>query len=180
MTLGSPGTPKNMDELLLLLWVKPRQRLWAELACSSPSQYLQGRGWRNVPNPGGLRGRGERGHQPCGASSIPAPKGGGTIQASPSSAGLCTGPQPFSPGAVGHLGVPVCVCVSVCPLQSTLGSPRPGILAGDRTRQWCRTKASLAPLASLRCPERSPRLAPVNVPDRSVSVPLFVLTSSPC
>jgi len=60
-----------VDGLLWLLWVKPGQRLWAEPACSSPSQYPQGCGWRNGPSPGGLRGQGERGHWSCGPSRHP-------------------------------------------------------------------------------------------------------------
>lgn len=84
-----------------------------------------------------------------------------------------------SPSFLEYWAILGCVYVCACPLQSTLGSSRPGVLAGHCTWQWCRTKASLAPLTSLRCPKRSLWLAPVNVPDRSVSVPWFVLTSSP-
>lgn len=128
MTLGSLGTPKRGDLLLLLLWVKPGQRLWAEPASSSTSQYPWDCGQRNGPSPGGVQGQGERGHQPCGA----APKGGGTTQAPQ----LCW--APYWPPALlfwstgPSRGARVCLC----PLQSTLGSPRPGA--------WCRTKAAVA------------------------------------
>lgn len=111
------------------------------------------------------------------ASSTLAPKGGGTTRGPPSSAGLDTGPQPVSPGAPGHLGVRVCVCVCVPAKHFRVPQtrhPRWGLHL-----EWCWTRASLGPLASLRRPERSLQLAPVNVVDHNVSVLWFVLSSSP-
>lgn len=40
------------------------------------------------------------------------------------------------------------------PAQSTLGSSTTGVLCRDRAWEWCWTKGSLAPLASLRCPKK--------------------------
>lgn len=114
--------------MLLLLWVKPGQRLWAEPASSSSCQYPWDYGQRNGPSPGGVHGQVERGCQPWGA----APKGGGTTQAPQ----LCW--ALYWPPALllWHTGPSRGACVCRCPLQSTLGFSRPGT--------WCRTKAAVA------------------------------------
>lgn len=86
------------------------------------------------PQKQGSVGMGRKGPLALWGVIYPTPKGGGTIQGPPALLSWSTG-----------LRGGVCVCV--CPLQSTLGSPRPGVLAGVHT--WPRW-TWLVPLTLLR------------------------------
>lgn len=143
MTLGSPGTPRNVDELPLLLWENP-----PVCPCLSIPGNVPGGMVLNT----GICGDGEKGPtRPVGV--IPHTRVGVQVRAA----------QPFSPGALGsERGVCMCVCAS---LAKHFKVPQ------TRCPRWGSHLAQMnfvSPAHPMRTLERSPWLALGNVPECSV------------